>query len=322
MLRRRSLLTLPLLAAPAARAQTLTQNVRLIVPFAPGGTVDVLARLLAEAMTPRLGGRAVVVENRSGAGTFIAMQATASAPPDGHTLLIASNTVLATAPILPGPPMPVDPDRALRPVANLISVPIVLVGNPQAPYRTLPELIAYAKANPGKLNIGHAGIGGLTHLLAERLCLEAGIAMTQVQYRGGTPALMDVMTGTADLYFSLLGESLGNIRDGRLRAIAAASPAPLPALPEVPLMQATLPGFVSDVRYGVVVAAATPPAWVGFWNTQLGEAMQAPTVRERMAQLHWDDTYGSAAAYREDILAQRETWRPVIQAAGIRAGSG
>jgi tripartite-type tricarboxylate transporter receptor subunit TctC len=262
----------------------------------------------------------VVVENRSGAGTFIAMQTTAQAPADGHTLLIASNTVLATAPVLPGPPMPVDPDQALRPVANLISVPIVLVGNPQAPYRTLPELIAYAKANPGKLNIGHAGIGGLTHLLAERLAREAGINMVQVQYRGGTPALMDVMTGTADLYFSLLGESLGNIRGGRLRAIAAASPAPLAALPEVPLMQATLPGFVSDVRYGVVVAAGTAPEWIGFWNRALGAAMRSPAMKERMAQLHWDDVYGSAEAYREDVLALRRTWQPVIEAAGIRTG--
>ncbi|MBX9700525.1 MAG: tripartite tricarboxylate transporter substrate binding protein [Acetobacteraceae bacterium] len=315
-----ALLAAPALLAPPARAQTVTQNVRLIVPFAPGGTVDLLARLLAEAMTPRLGGRAVVVENRSGAGTFIAMQAIAQAPADGHTLLIASNTVLATAPIIPGPPMPVDPDRALRAVANLISVPIVLVGNPAAPYRNLAELIAFGRANPGRLNIGHAGIGGLTHLLAERLAREAGIGMVQVQYRGGTPALMDVMTGTADLYFSLLGESLAHIREGKLRALATAAPAPLAALPNVPLMRATLPGFVSDVRYGIVVATGTAPEWVAFWNRALGEAMQGAILRERMAQLHWDDVFGTPEAYRDDVLALRRTWQPVIEAAGIRTG--
>ena len=306
-------------AAPA-RAQTVTQNVRLIVPFAPGGTVDLLGRLLAEGLTPMLGGRSVVVENRSGAGTFIAMQAVANAPADGHTLALSGTTNLATAPILPGSQLPIDPDRALLPLTNLVRVPMVLVGKPDAPFRTLPELIAFARANPGRLNIGNAGIGGLTHLLAERLMLESRIRMEQVQYRGGTPALMDIMAGNADLYFSLLPESLPFIRDGRLRPIAATAPARLSVLPDVALMSDALPGFVSDVGYGMVMAAGTRPEWVAFWNRAIGQVFQQPALQERMRQLMWQPAHGTPEAYREEILSIRRAWEPVIRAANIRVG--
>ena len=169
---RRSLLATTLAPAfGAAQAQTVAQNVRLIIPFAPGGTVDILARLLAEALAPLIGGRSVVVENRSGGGTFIAMQAVSSSPPDGHTLAIASTAVLATTPVLPGAPAPIDVDLALQPVTNLIRLPLMLVGNPRAPYRTVQELIAYGRANPGRLNIGQSGAGSLTHLLAARFAV-------------------------------------------------------------------------------------------------------------------------------------------------------
>lgn len=247
------------LAAPAAHAQAVSRDVRLIVPFAPGGTVDLLGRLLAEGLTPKMGGRSVVVENRSGAGTFIAMQAVAQAAADGHTLALASGSVLATAPVMPGMTVPIDTDKALAPVMNLIRVPIVLVGHPQAPYRDLRELIAHAKGSTGRLNIGQSGAGSLTHLLAARLGHEAGIAMEQIQYRGDTPALLDVIAGTADLYFSLLPESLPHIREGRLRPLAFASSERSPALPDVPLAQETLPGFIGDTAYGLVAAAGTPP---------------------------------------------------------------
>ena len=320
MIARLLLATLLLLPAVPAQAQTVTQPVRLIVPFAPGGTVDILGRLLAELLTPKLGGRAVVVENRSGAGTFIAMQAVATSPADGHTMALAATTVLANAPTIPGITMPIDPDRALRPVGNLISVPIVLVGRPDAPYRTLPELIAYAKANPGRLNIGQAGLGGITHLLAERLAYEAGIRMEMIQYRGGTPALMDIMAGNNDLYFSLLGESLPYIQDGKLRAIAATSPQRLPALPEVPLALDLLPGFTGDVSYGIVVAAGTSAEWVTFWSRLLGEAMRSPAMQDRIRQLHWVDAYNGPDAYAAEILALRREWQPIIQATGLRAG--
>ena len=206
----RALAMAALLAIPAGHAAepSITQNVRIIVPFAPGGTVDQLGRMLAEALAPRLNGRSAVVENRSGGGTFIAMQAVANAPADGHTIALAATSILATTPVLPGATMPLDPDRALLPVTNMIRVPIVLVGRGNAPYRDLGGLIAHARANPGRLNIGHSGVGGLTHLLAERLLTDARLSMEQIQYRGGIPALTDILGGNLDLYFSLLPESL------------------------------------------------------------------------------------------------------------------
>jgi tripartite-type tricarboxylate transporter receptor subunit TctC len=304
----------------AARAQSLTRDVRLIVPYAPGGTVDMLARMLAEGLTPALGGRSVVVENRSGAGTFIAMQAVANSAPDGHTLSLASNGVLSTAPVLPGMAMPIDPDATLAPVVNLIHVPVVLVGQPQAPFRTLPELIAHAKARPGTLNIGQSGLGGATHLLAARLMHDAGISMEMVQYRGGTPALLDILAGNADLYFSLLPESLPFIRDGKLRAIALTTEERNPALPDVALAREAVPGFVGDVAYGMVMTAATLPAWISFWNTAINRAMNRPEMRERMAQLHWIAVGGTPEAYRAELASERRIWGGVIAVAKISAG--
>lgn len=321
MIRRTLLASAMGLAVPwAARAQTVTQPVRLIVPFAPGGTVDLLGRLLADALSPLTGGRSVVVENRSGAGTFIAMQAVANSAPDGHTLALAATSILSTTPVLPGATAPIDVDQALKPVTNLINVGMALVGNPRAPYRTIQELIAYGRANPGRLNIGHSGAGSLTHLLAARFALEAGITMEQIQYRGGTPALTDVMTGTADLYFSLVPESINFIREGQLRALATTSASPMAALPDTPMMQSLLPGFVTDVSYGMVATAATPPEWVAFWSRATGQVLQQPAIRERMRQLLWESSHAGPDAYREEILAMRRAWAPVIQASGIRAG--
>jgi tripartite-type tricarboxylate transporter receptor subunit TctC len=318
---RRSLLALPaLLAAPAAHALSVTQDVRLLVPYAPGGTVDLLARLLAEALTPQLGGHSAVVESRSGGGTLVAMLAVANAPPDGLTLSLASTAVLATGPVLPGMTLPLDFDARLAPVTSLIRVPMVLVGRPDAPYRSMAELIAFGRAHPGKLNIGNSGAGGQTHLLAARLAHEGGFSVEHIQYRGGTPALLDVLAGNCDLYFSLLPESLPYIRDGRLRPIAFASPERNPTLPEVPLILETLPGFTGDVGYGMVMAATTPPDWVDWWNQALNEAMGAPAFRRALQERFLVPTNGTAAAYREEILSERQIWGAVIRAAGIRAG--
>jgi tripartite-type tricarboxylate transporter receptor subunit TctC len=319
-MRRRHLLASLALPPALAQAQTVIRDVRLIVPFAPGGTVDMLARLLAEALTPDLGGRAVVVENRSGAGTFIAMQLVASAPPDGHLLSIAANTVLATAPVLPGANPPIDLDRSLAPVSNLIRVPIVLVGRPQAPYATLDQLIAYARANPGRLNIGQSGTGSLTQMLAIRLMHETGTRMEQIQYRGGTPALTDMLAGNNDLYFSLLTESLSFIREGRLRPIAFASEQRNPTLPDVPLMQDTLPGFVGDVAYGLVASAETAAEWVAFWNARFNAVMNRPEFRQRLRDLQMLPINGSAEAYRSEIQRDRTTWSKLIRDTGMRGG--
>lgn len=319
---RRSLLALPalLLPAAAARPQPVTQDARLLVPFAPGGTVDFLGRLLAEALTPAMGGHQVVVENRSGAGTLVAMLATANAPPNGLTVSLAGTTTLATAPVLPGMTLPLDLDRQLVPVTNLIRVPMVLVARSDAPYRSMAELLAWGRANPGRLNIGNSGLGGQTHLLAARLAHETGIALEHVQYRGGTPALLDVLAGNCQLYFSLLPESLPFIRDGRLRPLGFASEARNATLPEVPLIRDTVTGFTGDVGYGLVMGASNPPEWQAFWNRAVNAAMAQPEVRRKLEERQLLLVNGSAAAYRAEIENDRKVWGAVIQAAGIRAG--
>lgn len=318
---RRLVLALPaLFAAPAARAQTVTQDPRLLVPYAPGGTVDLLGRLLGEALAPALSGHAMVVENRSGGGTMVAMLAAANAPPNGLTLAISSTATLATAPVLPGLILPLDLDRQLAPITSLIRVPMVLVARGDAPYRTMPELIAWGRANPGKLNIGNAGLGGQTRLLAARLAHEGGFTVEHVQYRGGTPALVDVMAGNCHLYFSLLPESLPFIRDGRLHPLGFCSPGRNPTLPEVPLILETLPGFTGDVGYGLVMGATTPPDWQGFWNRAVNAAMDRPELRHRLEERQLLATHGSAAAYREEIVSNRRVWGEVIRVAGIKAG--
>ncbi|RVT97606.1 tripartite tricarboxylate transporter substrate binding protein [Rhodovarius crocodyli] len=311
-------LTAPSLAVRAA--PMVQRDVRLICPYAPGGTVDILGRLLAEAISPRLGGRNVVVENRSGAGTFIAMQAAANAA-DGYTMSMSSTATLATTPVLPGAMAPIDVDKALTNVTSLIRVPMLLVGQPSASFRTVSELVAYAKANPGKLNIGNSGQGGQTHLLAARLMHEAGISMEQIQYRGGIPALTDIMAGNSDLYFSLLPESLPFVRDGRLRAIAFASEQRNHNLPDVPLIRETIAGFTGDVGYGMVMAAGTPNEWVQFWNEEINRAMNLPEVKARLESRFLVATNGTPAAYTAEIMEDRRVWGAVIQAAGIRAGA-
>lgn len=320
MLGRRLGLALALtLGTGAAPAQTLTREVRLIVPVAPGGTIDAVARVMAQSLSPELG-RSIVVENRSGGGFFIGLQAVAQAPPDGHTLGIAPLSTMATAPVLPGMQAPIDLDRDLTKVVNLFRVPMLLVARPNAPFRSLPELIAWGRANPDRLTVGQSGNGTTTHLLAARLAQEAGLTMQQVAYRGGTPALADVMAGNVDLYFSLLSESLPQIRAGRMLPIAFTTTEPNPHLPDVPLLTNTYPGFTGAAAYGLVAPAGLPPEWVAFWARTMDRFLRRPDIRERLERtLVLEVTTGTPEAFRQEVDADRVTWGAVIRAAGIRA---
>jgi tripartite-type tricarboxylate transporter receptor subunit TctC len=301
-----------------ASAQEVTRDVHLIVPFAPGGSVDIVGRVLAEALPPLIGGRNVVVENRTGAGGFIGLQAVANAVPDGHTLAVGSGTALSVAPVLPGLTMPIHPDRDLTPIVNMVQVPMVLVVHPASPFHTLADIIARAKEAPGRITAGTAGPGTSPHLLAARMANEAGIRLEYVPYRGGTPALLDLMAGRIDLYFSLLPESLPHIERGALRPIAAATRTRHPRLPDVPLMADTLPGYSGSSWYGLVGPARLPPAWIAFWEQRINQALAKPEVRARFTQLVFDLANGTTAQFRAEIAEERRIWGAVIQAAGIR----
>ncbi|MBW6399799.1 tripartite tricarboxylate transporter substrate binding protein [Roseomonas sp. HJA6] len=307
-----------LLAAPRlVRAQSVTRDVRLIVPYAPGGTVDILGRLLAEVLPPTLGHN-VVVENRSGAGAYIGLQTVANAPVDGHTIGLAPDLGLAVSPVIPGATLPIDPDRTLTPVASLIRVPTLLVARNNAPFTTFAEFIAYARANPGKVTVGVSGTGTITHLLIARLAALTGISVEHVPYRGGTPALLDVMAGNVDLYFSLITESMPHVEGGKMRPLAVASPTRNAALPDIPALTETWPGFTGTADYGLIVASGLSPDWVAFWNRTVTDALARPDVQARLQRLRADPTGGSPADYATKLRTEREVWGEVVRQAGIR----
>lgn len=303
----------------ASRGQTVTHDVRLIAPVAPGGTIDAVARLISQGLSPNLG-RAIVVENRGGGGFFIGLQVVANAAPDGHTLGIAPIATMATAPILPGMTPPINVDTQLQPVVGLFRVPLVLVAGPNTPYRDLDGLLRYARANPGRVSIGNSGNGTTTHLVAARFMREAGVEMMPVSYRSGAPALADLMGGNVDLYFGLMPEVVAQIRDGRMKALAVASPERSAHFPDVPTVASVLPGFSGAASYGIVGQERMPDEWNAFWNRTLTEFLNRPAVRERMErQMFLEITAGPAARMREEIAADRVTWGRVIREAGIRA---
>lgn len=225
----------------AAQGWAPSRAVRLVVPFSAGGSTDLTARLLAEHLQSRLG-KPVVVENRPGASGNIAAEAVARAAPDGHTLILATSTTLVTNPAL-FRRLPFDVVRDFAPVSLTAFVPNVLVCNPNLPFRDVPGLVTYAKANPGKLTYGSSGAGASQHLAGALLSQRAGLEMVHVPYKGGSSVVTDLVGGTMDLSFAPLVEVLGYIRSGRLRALAVTTLQRLPGLPEIPTVAEALPGF-------------------------------------------------------------------------------
>jgi tripartite-type tricarboxylate transporter receptor subunit TctC len=317
--RRALLAALPAaLALPAVpRAQTVTRDVRFVVGFAAGGSVDALARIVAQNLPAQIG-RSVVVENRTGAGGFIGLQVVANAAPDGHVLAVASGFNLAVSPVLPGITMPIDPDAELTPIGGLGRGAMVLVARPDAPYRTMAEFIAAAKRPGARTTCGHGGAGSSPHLMAARMAQQAGIELEFVAYRGGAPALLDLMASRFDVYFALLPEALPHVRAGSLRPLAVATAAPHPTMPEVPTMASTLPGMIGGSWWGLAGPKGLSPDWVAFWSREIRTVMSKPPVQERMREALIDPSDPDTAAYRAEIASERRIWADVIRRAGIR----
>jgi tripartite-type tricarboxylate transporter receptor subunit TctC len=287
-----------------------------IVPYPPGGTTDVLARHVAQAVSEQLG-QAVVIDNRGGAGGQIAMNAVAKAAPDGYTLLV-SDASLATAPSL-YKQLQFDPVKDLVAVARFATVPHIVVVNPAVHAETLAELIALSKQAPGTLNFGSGGVGSPLHLAGEALRLQTGIVWTHVPYKGAGPAILGVLSNEVQVATPSLPAALGQVKAGKLRAIAVMSPQRLPTLPAVPTVaelgypKATVFGWV-----GLHAPAGTPAAVLDTLSGAITKALQQPQLREHLATEGADLAPQSASDYAQFLATESTRWRDVVQAAGIQ----
>src|SRR5436305_8690951 len=262
-------------AATGAQAQDYpTRPITLVVPYAAGGGNDAMARTVADTMS-RVLGQQIVVENRAGAGGTIATRQVAKSAPDGYTLVIGGTGTLAVNPTLYGNVV-YDPRKDFAPIGLIGTSALVLVVHPSVPAHNVKELIAYAKANPGKLTYASAGVGSGIHLSTEYFRFEAGIEMTHVPYKGSAPALTDLVGGHVSMYFSSMPPALALVQEGKLRALAVTGPARSPIFPELPtIAEAALPGFEAVLHYGIVAPAGTPKPIVDKLNAALRHAVMS-----------------------------------------------
>ncbi|MBW8268048.1 Bug family tripartite tricarboxylate transporter substrate binding protein [Caldovatus aquaticus] len=313
----------PLPAAPArsgdaAAARFPDRPVRILVPFAAGGTTDLIARALAERLAARFG-QPVAVDNWGGGGGAVAGETFARSEPDGHTLLVATASLIAINKAL-RPDLPFDPETQFVLIAMLAQQPNVLVVNPRAlpQVRTLPELIAQAKARPGQLTYASAGAGTQLHLTGAMLAAEAGIAIVHVPYRGAGPALADLIAGQVTMMFDGLGSVLPHLRAGTLRAVAVAGEAPHPALPGVKPVAATLPGFLSVNWTGLFGLRGTPEPVVERLAAETRKALETPEVRRLFAERAFDPMPIPRAALPVFLEAERRRWGEAVRRSGAR----
>lgn len=310
---RRSLAAL--LAAPAlARAQGFDRPIRLVVPFAPGGTSDILARILGPSVSRQLG-QPVVIENRTGAAGNIGAEHVARSAPDGHTLLLIDTGALATAPALYAR-LPFDPLRDLDPVNLLIYAPYILAVHPAVPARNAAELVALARARPQAVNVAHSGVGAANHLGALVLAQHWGAELTQVPYRGGAAAIAAVTGGEAQLIINGATATAPFTRDGRLRGIAVTGPTRIDDLPT--FAELGWPGAESGTFQGVLAAARTPPALLARLDEAFRTAMAEPDNARRLADLGAQVRALGPAPFRTWLAQETENWGRVVRANNIR----
>ena len=317
-LRRRHLLALATAAAsPLALAQA--RPLRLIVPYAAGGPIDVTARLLAERVKDTLG--TVVIENRPGGGGNIGADAVAKATPDGLTIGIAAVATHAINPWL-FTKMPYDASKDFAPITQMVRVPNVLVMNADTAARlkiqTLADLIAYAKANPARLNYGSGGNGSAGHLAGEMFKRDAGIFAVHIPYNGGNPAQLALLSGQVDFNFDNLATAAPNIRAGKLKALGVTTLQASPSLPDVPSIAQTLPGFAIDTWWGLVAPAGTPRDTVQRLNQAFVAALQSPEAKTRFAQLMAEPVTTTPEEFGSFMRAELAKYERVVKASGAK----
>jgi tripartite-type tricarboxylate transporter receptor subunit TctC len=304
------------IGAAHAQAQDFpTRAVRIIVPFPAGGTADIVPRVVGD-MLSRKWGQPVIIENRTGAGGNIGAEAAYKADPDGYTLLSAPPPPLVINQNL-YPRLNFDPTQ-LVPIVVMVRVPNSLVVTPRFPARSVPEVIAQARAAPGKVTSATQGNGTTSHLTSEMFQMMAGVKLQHVPYRGSAPALADLVAGNVDLMFDNLGVSLALVKGGQLRLLAVATPQRLSTLPDTPTMAETLPGFSSAAWYAVVAPPKTPAQIVNKINADINEVLRQPEMLPHLAEWSAEAIGGTPQATAAYMREEVERWNKVIKAAGVK----
>jgi tripartite-type tricarboxylate transporter receptor subunit TctC len=303
--------------ALGASAQSFpTKPITLVVPFPPGGSTDIVARAVAEGMGRELK-QSVIVENRAGAGGNLGAEAVVRAQPDGYTLLVSTAGPLAINHHLYSR-QSYQPSRDFAPVALLGSVPIMLVTGPQQPFKTVAELIAHAKANPGKLSYGSQGNGTTSHLTMELLKSQAGIFMVHVPYRGSAPAATDLMGGQVHVMFDNSPSTLPFVQGGKMRALGVANPRRVPAMKDIPAIAETVKGFDSAAWFALVAPAKTPPEVVRALNAAVNATLKRPDVREKFAASGAELAGGTPEDLAKFMRQESDKWQRVVRAANVK----
>jgi tripartite-type tricarboxylate transporter receptor subunit TctC len=299
-----------------ARAQAYpTRPVRIIVGFAAGGAPDILARLIGQGLSERLG-QQFFVENRPGAGTNIATEAVVRAPPDGYALLQFGPSSAINATLYKK--LNFNFTHDIAPVASMVRIPMVMLVNPSLPAKTVPEFIAYAKANPGKVSMASTGVGSTPHMTGEMFKMMAGIDLVHVPYRGGTAVVADLIGGQVQVLF-VGTETIEHIRSGKLRAIAVTTTTRLDLLPDIPTVGEFLPGFEASVWFGIGAPRNTPPDIIEKLNKEINAALADPKLKARLAELGGTVLAASPTDFGKLITDETEKWGNVIRTLNIKA---
>lgn len=303
------------LLVSAANAQDYpTRPVQLIVPFAPGAGSDVVGRLVAQKMAANFG-QPVVVENKSGAGGLLANRYVATSAPDGYTLLMVTGAYPAQVAMLKD--MPFDPEKDISMISSLIAYPFVLVVKPDSAVRTVGDLIAHAKNNAGKLNYATTGPGSVHHLASEMFNMMAGTETVPVAYRGGATQILELLAGRVDFVFETMPTAMSFIADGRVRAVAVTTKQRWAALPDIPTVADTLPGYEVVSFLGVAAPGGTPGPVVGKLNAEIRRVLDLPDIRERFKALGGEQRPASAGETQAFVSGEIRKWKEVVAARGI-----
>ena len=312
-----AVLALTLAAALPALAEFPDRPIRIIVPYPPGGTSDLLAR----AVAPRLGERlkqTVVIENRAGAGGVIGSQVVAKSPADGYTLLLGTIATHGILPVLQKP-APYDAVKDFAPVTLLASTPNVLVANPSAPVRNLAELLALARAKPGSVNFGSTSLGGSPHMSGELLKTMAQVDIVHVPYKGGGPMLIDLMGGQIPIGFDNLPSSMNHIRAGKIRALAVTTAKRWPGAPEIPTMaEAGVPGYEATAWFGLLAPANTPKPIVELLQRHVAAILRQPEVEKMLLEQGAEAVGNTPDEFARLIAAELQKWDKVVAATGVK----